>query len=255
MARFDIHTLHADAVTGSVVDEGHESFWLIQAGTGTLSRAGGPPTAVGTKDLLLFPVGQPHELRAGPDGLEFFDVAFDSMALSSGAKLLEAGVGPPHGGGRDPHLPAWAAEGRWKIEREDPRPDAISGAVMPPQEGDSCYRYPHARPHSMLDHWDQNSNVPGSRAADHSHAENEEFWFILAGHGTVEHGGTKGVHETTFAVGPGSLVGHPKTLHHTLVADKDEEIQWYCLCMNRFLSQELEERQEPAMVAGTTSRL
>ena len=34
---------------------------------------------------------------------------------------------------------------------------------LAPQEGDSCYRYPHSRPHSTLDHMDQNSTLPGAR--------------------------------------------------------------------------------------------
>jgi mannose-6-phosphate isomerase-like protein (cupin superfamily) len=80
---------------------------------------------------------------------------------------------------------------------------------MPPQEGDTCFRYPHSRPHSTLDHWDQNSTLPGARAADHVHPTNEEFWYIVDGTGHVEHGGTKGSPEFSFPVGPGSLIGHP----------------------------------------------
>ena len=60
-----------------------------------------------------------------------------------------------------------------------------SGAKeLPPQEGDSCYRYPHARPHSTLDHWDQNSSEPGARAANHVHDSHEEFWYIHEGSGS-----------------------------------------------------------------------
>ena len=47
----------------------------------------------------------------------------------------------------------------------------IEGEKLPPQEGNTCYRYPHARPHSTFDHWDQNRNEPGTRAADHVHEE------------------------------------------------------------------------------------
>lgn len=144
----------------------------------------------------------------------------------------------------------------------------IKGTTMPPQEGDTCFRYPHDRGHCSLDHWDQNSTLPTWRAADHSHISNEEvrpsivwlyrvpligslyrgvcilsvclcplcgvawrgnvqFWYIVEGEGHVEHGGAPGVPGTPFPVGPGSLIGHPVGLHHTLVAtDPVKPIKW-----------------------------
>jgi mannose-6-phosphate isomerase-like protein (cupin superfamily) len=66
---------------------------------------------------------------------------------------------------------------------------------------------------------------------------NEEFWYIVEGEGHVEHGGGPGVPGTPFPVGPGSLIGHPVGVHHTLVAsDPEKPIKWYCIAMNCHLT-------------------
>ena len=51
--------------------------------------------------------------------------------------------------------------------------------------------------------------------------------YIVEGVGHVEHGGGPGVPGKPFPVGPGSLIGHPVGLHHTLVAtDPVKPIKW-----------------------------
>lgn len=116
----------------------------------------------------------------GGDGLEFFDVAWTSKVLSvpeiKAALESAEGVGEPYGAPEN-------------IDNNV----HIKGTSMPPQEGDTCFRYPHDRGHCSLDHWDQNSTLPTWRAADHSHVSNEEFWYIVEGEGHVEHGGKPGV--------------------------------------------------------------
>lgn len=244
LERFQLHSLVAGASTGVVVEHERESIWLVRSGSGSVTRSGASgdglsvTVSVQPKDLLIFPRAQPHSLQASADGpLEFIDVAFSADLQRLGEPLLARpeGIGPAHGEG-----------GTWGEELDNVRIGTretgvlIKGTEMPPQEGDSCYRYPHSRPHSTLDHMDQNSTLPGARAADHSHKENEEFWFILEGEGVVEHGGAKGNPATTFPVGPGSLIGHPKNLHHTLVGRGSSPVKWYCFCMNRFLTQAVE---------------
>jgi len=186
LERFRLHTLAAGASTGTVVDAERESIWLVRSGSGSVTRGGSDSGAsitvdIHVKDLLLFPPGQPHEVQASADGpLEFIDVAFEADAQRLGASLLAQpeGIGPAHGEG-----------GTWGEELDGVRIGTretgvlIKGTEMPPQLENSCFRYPHSRPHSTLDHMDQNSTLPGARAADHSHAENEEFWLILEGEG------------------------------------------------------------------------
>ena len=137
-------------------------------GSGTVHRGAGS-APLGAKDLLIFAGGEPHSFEAGSDGLEFFDVAWTSKVLSidavKAALESEEGVGEPY--------PVGA--GHW--ERDGvPLPKErsnyhIKGTVMPEQAGDTCYRFPHDRGHSSLDHWDQNSTLPTWRAADHSHSK------------------------------------------------------------------------------------
>jgi len=158
--------------------------------------ADGEAAELGEKDLLIFEGGEPHSFEAGPDGLEFFDVAWTSKVLTipeiKDALASAEGVGEPY------QAPEDLDNNRH-----------IKGSTMPPQEGDTCFRYAHNRGHSSLDHWDQNSTLPSWRAADHSHDSNEEFWYIVEGEGHVEHGGAPGVKGEPFPVGPGSLIGHP----------------------------------------------
>ena len=157
---FEIETLAAgDSASKQLENEG---FVLIQSGSGTVARGANIRVTtheVATKDLLLIGAGEPFTLTAGDDGMEFFTVSFDAKA--DGSQLLAQGIGPAHGEGALPNRPAWAAE-EFAIADDalDLAPAHIPGELMPPQDGDSCYRYPHDRPTSMLDHWDQNSTSP-----------------------------------------------------------------------------------------------
>ena len=208
LERFAICTVLPGRQTLPQQDPERETFWIVTGGAGTVTR-GDEEISVGARDLIIIPPGIPHALNAD-DTVEFLEVAFNAAILKIAAEALEAGVGDPHG------------------DHVEGRPLLIRGDVLPPQEGDSCYRYPHARPHSTLDHWDQNSTEPGSRAADHVHEDHEEFWYLCSGAGQIEHDGRH------FAVGAGDLIGHPPGVHHTLIAEK-EPIRWYCFCMNRWL--------------------
>jgi mannose-6-phosphate isomerase-like protein (cupin superfamily) len=227
LERFMIRTLAPNAKTATDVDEERESFWMVIRGGGTVTR-GGASAALGEKDLLIFGEGEPHSFEAGPDGLEFFDVAWTSKVLSvpeiKAALKSVAGVGEPYGANSPQNGDGF-------------NNSHIMGSSMPPQEGDTCFRYAHDRGHCSLDHWDQNSTLPTWRAADHSHIANEEFWYIVDGVGHVEHGGAPGIKGEPFPVGPGSLIGHPVGVHHTLVAsDPDKPIKWYCIALNTHLT-------------------
>lgn len=196
------------------VDPERESFWMVIRGEGTVTR-GGKEGKLAAKDLLTFPAGEPHAFTAGTAGLEFFDVAWTAKVLAVPA--IKEALASPEGVGEN-------------YGSDDERaPDVlhIAGSSMPPQEGDTCFRYAHDRKHSSLDHWDQNSTSVNWRAADHSHVSNEEFWYIVEGEGAVEHGGAPGVPGTPFPVTSGSLIGHPVGCHHTLVAsDAEKPIKW-----------------------------
>lgn len=137
---------------------------MVIRGGGTVRRGEALDAEdLSAKDLLIFKGGEPHSFEAGPDGLEFFDVAWTSKVLSvpeiKAALASVEGVGDPYGD-------------KASIVNNS----HILGSTMPPQEGDTCFRYPHDRGHCSLDHWDQNSTLPTWRAADHSHISNEEFW-------------------------------------------------------------------------------
>ena len=177
LERFKIRTLAPHAATTTETDPERESFWMVIRGSGTVRR-GDQSAPLGEKDLLIFAGGEPHSFEAGGDGLEFFDVAWTSKVLSvpeiKAALASAEGVGESDG-------------------KEIDNNSHIKGTTMPPQEGDTCFRYPHDRGHCSLDHWDQNSTLPTWRAADHSHISNEEFWYIVEGEGHVEHGGAPGV--------------------------------------------------------------
>ena len=197
LERFKIRTLEAGAATETEVDPVRESFWMVIRGSGTVTRgADGEAAELGEKDLLIFEGGEPHSFEAGPDGLEFFDVAWTSKVLT--IPEIKAALASAEGVGEPYQAPEDLDNNRH-----------IKGSTMPPQEGDTCFRYAHDRGHSSLDHWDQNSTLPSWRAADHSHDSNEEFWYIVEGEGHVEHGGAPGVKGEPFPVGPGSLIGHP----------------------------------------------
>ena len=159
---------------------------------------------------IIIPPNIPHSLVADQSPVEWFDLAFHAAVWQISAEALRNGIGEPHGG---------------QIQGQ---PMLIEGEKLPLQESNTCYRYPHAHPHSTLDHWDQNSNEPGTRAADHVHEEHEEFWYIHQGSGYVEQD------DQMFAVTAGDLIGHAPGVHHTLIANK-ELIRWYCFCMNRWL--------------------
>ena len=236
LERFKIRTLAQHAKTSVETDVDRESFWMVIRGDGTVYRGANlSADGLGAKDLLIFEGGEPHSFEAGADGLEFFDVAWTSKVLSipevKAALELPEGVGEPYplGAGH------WERDGVKVVPQYNNR--HIKGDVMPEQAGDTCYRYPHDRGHSSLDHWDQNSTLPTWRAADHAHVSNEEFWYIVEGEGHVEHGGAPGIPGKPFPVGPGSLIGHPVGLHHTLVAsDPDKPIKWYCIALNTHLT-------------------
>ena len=190
------------------IDDERESIWMVIRGSGTVRRGDAlAEESLGTKDLLIFDGGEPHQFEAGADGLEFFDVAWTSKVLS--VPEIKAALESAQGVGEPYELGA----GHWERDNLDLPADRtnrhIKGSIMPEQEGDTCYRFPHDRAHSSLDHWDQNSTLPSWRAADHSHISNEEFWYIVEGDGHVEHGGGPGVPGEPFPVGPGSLIGHP----------------------------------------------
>ncbi len=169
LERFQIRTLAPGAKTKEEVDDERESIWMVIRGSGTVHRGDGGSAPLGEKDLLIFAGGEPHSFEAGSDGLEFFDVAWTSKVLSidevKEALQSAEGVGEPYEIGA----------GHW--ERDGvPLPEErsnyhIKGTVMPEQAGDTCYRFPHDRGHSSLDHWDQNSTLPTWRAADHSHSK------------------------------------------------------------------------------------
>lgn len=209
LERFTIRTLNAGMRTQEIIDESRESFWIIISGDGTMAR-GDETLQIRSRDLIITPPGVSHSLTAGDTPVKWFDVAFHSATWEITADALEDGIGDPHGD----HIKG--------------KPSLVRGEELPPQEGDSCYRYPHARPHSTLDHWDQNSSEPGARAANHVHDSHEEFWYIHEGSGHVEQNGH------IFEVSAGDLIGHAPGVHHTLIAEK-EPIRWYCFCMNRWL--------------------
>ncbi|MCZ6677960.1 MAG: cupin domain-containing protein [Candidatus Poribacteria bacterium] len=209
LERFAIRTLESGMHTPEITHHSHESFWIVTSGEGTM-RHDGENFDVRARDMIITPPGAAHSLTAGDSPVKWFDLAFHSAVWKIAADALENGVGEPHG------------------DVAQDRPSLIQGETLPPQVGDTCYRYPHARPHSTLDHWDQNSSEPGARAADHVHESHEEFWYIHEGSGHVEQNGR------IFEVSAGDLIGHAPGVHHTLIAEK-ESIRWYCFCMNRWL--------------------
>lgn len=206
---FNRRALNSGCSTSNFIHPSVESFWVIISGTGTM-KLGSETFTVQPRSLIIIPPDVPHSLVADQSPIDWFDLSFHSAVWKTAAKALLDGIGEPHGD----HIQG--------------QPMLIEGEKLPPQEGNTCYRYPHARPHSTLDHWDQNSNEPGTRAADHVHEEHEEFWYIHQGSGYVEQD------DRIFTVTAGDLIGHPPGVHHTLVADK-EPIRWYCFCMNRWL--------------------
>jgi mannose-6-phosphate isomerase-like protein (cupin superfamily) len=209
LERFALRTLEIGNRTAPFIDNTRESFWIIISGRGTMTR-GNEIFSVRPRDLVITPPGVSHSLASGDVPIKWFDVAFHAAVWSIAEDSLEKGIGDPHG------------------DHVQGAPTFVRGEELPPQIGNTCYRYPHARPHSTLDHWDQNSNEPGTSAANHVHDSHEEFWFIHQGSGVVEQNGR------LFDVSAGDLVGHAPGVHHTLIADR-EPIRWYCFCMNRWL--------------------
>ena len=209
LEQFAIRTVNPGMRTPEIIEDSRESFWIIISGEGTMVRDG-ETSPVRQRDLIITPPGVTHSLTAGDSPVKWFDLAFHSTVWKVAADALRSGIGQPHGA----HVQG--------------KPTLIHGEALPPQVGDTCYRYPHARPHSTLDHWDQNSSEPGARAANHVHDSHEEFWYIHEGSGHVEQNGR------IFAVSAGDLIGHAPGVHHTLIAEK-EPIRWYCFCMNRWL--------------------
>jgi mannose-6-phosphate isomerase-like protein (cupin superfamily) len=63
---------------------------------------------------------------------------------------------------------------------------------------------------------------PGSSSNRHSHAENEEVFYVVSGRGFVE------VDDERQAVGPGSVVLVPAGSEHCLVNPGDEMLQVIC---------------------------
>ena len=159
LERFAIRTLNAGMHTPELIDESRESFWIIISGEGTMTR-GDETTQIDRETCSSrrreFPIRSLLEIHLSNG----FDVAFHSATWEITADALDDGIGDPHG------------------DHVKGKPSLVRGEELPPQEGDSCYRYPHARPHSTLDHWDQNSSEPGARAANHVHDSHEEFWYI-----------------------------------------------------------------------------
>ena len=45
----------------------------------------------------------------------------------------------------------------------------------------------------------------------------------------------KGSPATSFPVGPGSLIGHPRNLHHTLVGGGSAPVKWYSLLYHYYI--------------------
>jgi mannose-6-phosphate isomerase-like protein (cupin superfamily) len=205
LKRFARRTVDRARDTLELVDESSESFWFIVAGAGMMTL-GDERFSIQPRDLILILPGVAHALEAGDEPVALFDFAFHSAVWEIASADLEKGVGDPHSA---------QVEGR---------PALIRDEMDSPRKG----RYPHARPHSTLDHWDQNISRPGTRAADHVHPGHEEFWYIHEGSGDVEQD------DQRFAVAAGDLVGHAPGVHHTLVAG-EEVIRWYCFCLNRWL--------------------
>lgn len=209
LGRFAIRTVNPGMSTSEIVDESREFFWIVISGDGTIIR-GDEIFPVRSRDLIITAPGASHSLTARDETVKWFDVAFHSAIWKTAADALENGVGESHG------------------DHVHGKPALVRGDTLPLQVGDTCYRYPHARPHSTLDHWDQNSSEPGARAATHVHDSHEEFWYIHEGSGHVEQNGR------IFEVSAGDLIGHAPGVHHTLIVDR-EPIRWYCFCMNCWL--------------------
>eukprot|EP01048_Picozoa_sp_COSAG05_P027648 COSAG05_NODE_8168_length_729_cov_1.911111_1_plen_172_part_00 len=134
LERFKIRTLAPHAKTAVEVDDDRESFWMVIRGSGTVHRGADLSSdSLSAKDLLIFQGGEPHSFEAGPDGLEFFDVAWTSKVLSipevKAALESEEGVGEPYGLGA----------GHWERDGVPIEPHYnnrhIKGTVMPDQEG------------------------------------------------------------------------------------------------------------------------
>ena len=196
-------------VAADHIHQTEEEFWYIVDGTGTLVE-GGQSYSVGPRDLIIHMPGVRHALHADAGEINWFCFSFNRYLSDLVREPLRQGTGEPI----SPDI-----EGS---------PFLIRGGDLPPQEGNACVRYPHDRPHSALDHWDANSTAPGDSAANHTHQDHWEYWYILDGDGLVYHDGEP------FDVSSGDLIVHAPGVHHKLVAG-DRPVTWFCFAMNRWL--------------------
>ena len=149
---FNQRPLNPGCDTSDLSHPSVESFQVIISGTGTV-QLGSETFLVQPRSLIIIPPNILHSLVADQSSVEWFDLVFHASVQQISAEALRNGIGEPHG------------------DKIQGRPMLIEGEKLPPQEGNTCYRYPHARPDSTLDHWAQNSNDPGTRAADHVHED------------------------------------------------------------------------------------
>ena len=126
---FNRRALNSGCSTSDFIHPSVESFWVIISGTGTM-KLGSETFTVQPRSLIIIPPDVPHSLVADQSPIDWFDLSFHSAVWKTAAKALLDGIGEPHGD----HIQG--------------QPMLIEGEKLPPQEGNTCYRYPHARPHS-----------------------------------------------------------------------------------------------------------
>ena len=126
---FNRRALNSGCSTSDFIHPSVESFWVIISGTGTM-KLGSETFIVQPRSLIIIPPDVPHSLVADQSPIDWFDLSFHSAVWKTAAKALLDGIGEPHGD----HIQG--------------QPMLIEGEKLPPQEGNTCYRYPHARPHS-----------------------------------------------------------------------------------------------------------
>jgi len=126
---FNRRALNSGCSTSDFIHPSVESFWVIISGTGTM-KLGSETFIVQPRSLIIIPPDVPRSLVADQSPIDWFDLSFHSAVWKTAAKALLDGIGEPHGD----HIQG--------------QPMLIEGEKLPPQEGNTCYRYPHARPHS-----------------------------------------------------------------------------------------------------------
>ena len=126
---FNRRALNSGCSTSDFIHPSVESFWVIISGTGTM-KLGSETFTVQPRSLIIIPPDVPHSLVVDQSPIDWFDLSFHSAVWKTAAKALLDGIGEPHGD----HIQG--------------QPMLIEGEKLPPQEGNTCYRYPHARPHS-----------------------------------------------------------------------------------------------------------